>query len=204
MEFNIANEGLAKIKVPVSDIPEYGRKYGFYKPEMETDRNISVSVVSVFSRMFRDRTKREPSLCDLLCATGIRGIRYFLESGIPKIMLNDINENAFSLARENAISNNIDFEITNSDANELLSKNKFDIIDIDPFGSPCYFMDSAARSCSDFSLVCMTATDTAALFRNCPPLLRRCITAPPLFHGGTIRQWVRATRRHAQGGFPPR
>ncbi|MEM2422810.1 MAG: tRNA (guanine(10)-N(2))-dimethyltransferase, partial [Candidatus Bathyarchaeia archaeon] len=56
----------------------------------------------------------------------------------------------------------------NMDANMLLSlyaspKNRFTFIDLDPFGSPAPFLDSALRALKSGGLLSLTATDTAPL-----------------------------------------
>ena len=42
-------------------------------------------------------------------------------------------------------------------------RGEFDVIDIDPFGTPSYFVDSAGYSIKRNSLLCLTATDTSSL-----------------------------------------
>ena len=51
--------------------------------------------------------------------------------------------------------------VTKSDVNVLLSGQRFDAVDLDPFGTPAPFIDSAIRSARRFLMV--TATDTAPL-----------------------------------------
>jgi len=43
----------------------------------------------------------------------------------------------------------------------LMSEARFNVIDVDPFGSPAPFVDAACRSAS--KMLCVTATDTAPL-----------------------------------------
>jgi tRNA (guanine26-N2/guanine27-N2)-dimethyltransferase len=59
-------------------------------------------------------------------------------------------------------------EIYHRDANQLLSQyttfhQKFDVIDIDPFGSPREFIDSTVRALKPPALFCLTATDMPVL-----------------------------------------
>ena len=172
MDYKEISESSVKLRVPVSDIPEHARRLGFYNPEMKTDRDLSVACVSAFSKLFESKFGKKPVACDLLCATGARAVRYAKEVGLS-VCANDSNENALELARQNAQANNVEIEITNADANMLLAERSFDIIDIDPFGSPFPFMDSAARTTGDYGLVCITATDTATLFGVYPEVSER-------------------------------
>ena len=166
-------EGKVKLFVPDVAIPEHGKGIGFYNPAMLVDRNISVCAVYVFAKRFRERYSREPRLCDALSATGVRALRYRIESGVSRVLANDVNERAAELIERNTKLNKADIEIANRDANVLLSERRFDIIDIDPFGSPARFIDATARSLSKFSLLMVTATDTATLYGKYTECCRR-------------------------------
>lgn len=49
------------------------------------------------------------------------------------------------------------------DANKLMKEDiKFDVIDLDPYGTVCPFLDSAMHSCND-TLLCITCTDSRVL-----------------------------------------
>lgn len=106
-----------------------------------------------------------------LTGCGIRGIRFAREvDGVKKVVINDINEKAYQLAKHNVKINRLDKLITvrNEDANLLLARyaaprRRFDVIDIDPFGSPVPFLDSAIRAIRDGGLLALTATDMAPL-----------------------------------------
>lgn len=47
-------------------------------------------------------------------------------------------------------------------------KNRFDIIDLDPYGCPSIFLDSAVQAIEDGGLLLVTATDMAVLAGNSP------------------------------------
>ena len=51
----------------------------------------------------------------------------------------------------------------NGDAKKLMVEAPFQWIDLDPFGSPVSFLDSAVQSISRIGVLEVTATDTAAL-----------------------------------------
>jgi len=161
--FKKVKEGLVEIFAPDVKIPEEGKKYGFYNPRMKMDRDISVAILSVFKDKFRKSS--EISICDLMGGTGIRGIRYKKEVG-GNVVINDINKNSVELIKKNVLLNSLDIKVESEEARFLLhkyrsSKNLFDFIDLDPFGSPATFIDSVAICLKDFSLVGVTATDTS-------------------------------------------
>lgn len=79
------------------------------------------------------------TVCEPLSGTGVRGIRYVIESkAVDKLILNDISKTAVEIIKKNLNLNGVDAEVYNEDANVLLHKLKgvCDVVDIDPFGSP--------------------------------------------------------------------
>lgn len=155
-------------KVVIS-APE-GRIYDasvFYNNEGEMNRDISISAIQAFQKEFKEKI----TVCDALSATGVRGLRYAKEvAGIKKVVLNDKNPMAIKLVRKNIKENKLGkkCDVNNEDANLMMRKNVFIVIDIDPFGSPNIFIDSAARSVYHKGFLCVTATDQSALAGTYP------------------------------------
>lgn len=129
----------------------------FYNPRMELNRDIGIACTAAFSSKNVGMT-----FVDALAATGIRGIRVAKEVGL-KCTVNDWSPEAFKLIEQNIALNGAGeiARASNTNANVLLSKEQFDIVDLDPFGSPVPFLDAASRSAR--KLLCVTATDTAPL-----------------------------------------
>lgn len=46
------------------------------------------------------------------------------------------------------------------------NKNKFDVVDVDPYGSPSPFVDAAVQCVADGGLLMVTATDMVSIFKN--------------------------------------
>ena len=170
----IVQEGEVKALVPkLSAFIEKPSEYApskapvFYNPVMELNRDLAVLAVQAHQKM----VKRKISICEPLAGCGIRGIRFAKEvEGVRKVVINDINEKAYQLAKCNVKMNGLEKLVTvkNGDANLLLARygaprKRFDVIDIDPFGSPVPFLDSAVRAIRDGGLLALTATDTAPL-----------------------------------------
>lgn len=146
-------EASTKLQIP-------GNDKVFFNPEMKLNRDITVSVIKAWPN------KR--TVCDALAGTGAKGIRIANETTAELVVLNDKNPNARKTILANAKLNNLDnVKVEEEDANILLSKSKyskFNVIDIDPFGSPATFIDSACRALlPKDALLCVTATDTGAL-----------------------------------------
>jgi tRNA (guanine26-N2/guanine27-N2)-dimethyltransferase len=139
----------------------------FYNPVMEFNRDLSVLAFKAFQSL----SGHEITICEPLTSQGIRGIRYAAEiDHIKSVLLSDINRNAYELANYNIKLNNLQNKITikNKDANTILSSNaspkkRFDIIDIDPFGTPVPYLDSAFRALKNKGVIAATATDLAPL-----------------------------------------
>ena len=139
----------------------------FYNPVMEFNRDIAVLALQAYQRM----VNQEISACEPLAGCGIRGIRFAKEvEGVKKVIVNDINPEAAKLAEFNVDYNKLAKRVmvVNGEANLLLAQNaaprrRFDFIDVDPFGSPVYYTDSAARAIRNGGLLALTATDLAPL-----------------------------------------
>jgi tRNA (guanine26-N2/guanine27-N2)-dimethyltransferase len=134
---------------------------------MEFNRDLTVLAF----RAYQHIVNREISICEPFTSQGIRGIRFAAEiDGVTRILLSDINTSAFELAKHNIKLNNLEDKIAikQKDANCILScnaspKKRFDIIDIDPFGTPVPYLDSAVTALRNKGLLAATATDLAPL-----------------------------------------
>lgn len=112
------------------------------------------------------------SLLEALAASGIRSMRYALEiNNINEIIANDFDQKAVELIDVNIKLNEVAHIVKSNydDAISLMnqkSRNKkmhFDCIDLDPYGSPSIFLDSAIRSVKNGGLLLVTATDAGPL-----------------------------------------
>jgi len=170
----IIQEGEVKVLVPklrafVKSPSEYAPSKApvFYNPVMEFNRDIAVLALQAYRRTLN----REICVCEPLAGCGVRGIRFAREvEGVEKVIINDINTKAFQLASYNARMNELSERVVvkNEDANFLLGsygapRKRFDAIDIDPFGPPVPYLDSAIRALRNSGLLVLTATDMAPL-----------------------------------------
>jgi tRNA (guanine26-N2/guanine27-N2)-dimethyltransferase len=139
----------------------------FYNPAMELNRDLAVCALQAYQKLM----KYELVACEPLSGCGVRGIRLAKEvEGVRKIVANDISPDAARLAESNVNMNGLMDKVVvcNKDANFLLSsyaapRKRFDYIDIDPFGSPVPYIDSALRALRNGGLLALTATDMAPL-----------------------------------------
>lgn len=179
----IINEGQVKVLVPkLSNYIEKPSDYApskapvFYNPIMELNRDIAVLVLQIYQKIL----ERKLIVCEPMTGCGLRGVRFAVEvDGVYQVLLNDINTKSANLAVFNAELNSVSDKIlvSNEDANLFLSRNaapkkRLDYIDIDPFGTPVHYIDSALRALRNNGLIALTATDMAPL---CGVHPRACI-----------------------------
>ena len=150
-----------EVKVAVPDARD-GASEGagddvFYNPTQELNRDVTVAAL----RAYTEREPRASTYLDAMAASGIRGVRA-AATGFD-VTCADVDPDAVALARENLDQNGLDGEAVERDVNALLyeSETVFDVVDLDPFGTPIPFADAAFANAR--SLVCVTATDTAPL-----------------------------------------
>ncbi len=179
----LVTEGMARIMIP-EVIPSEGetlegarsRAPVFYNPIMKMNRDSAILALGALQK----RLSRPLTICEPMCGTGIRGIRMALEvPGVREAVLGDMSYNAVRLAEENIRMNGVGdrVRVRRMEANLLLSLHarplaRFDYTDIDPYGTPAPFIDTAARATRRDGMVALTATDMAPL---CGVNVRACL-----------------------------
>jgi len=156
LDFVPYREGKVELSVPnpekswqSADVPI------FFNPRAaRVNRDVSALILSVL---------QPKDVLDGMTATGIRGVRYFVESGIPQVYFNDLNKTALQLARRNAEKYHVNAQFFNDDFNLVCLRNRFWAVDLDPFGSPAPFIWSAARTVRSGGYLLVSATDTRPL-----------------------------------------
>ncbi|MFD1642536.1 tRNA (guanine(26)-N(2))-dimethyltransferase [Halohasta litorea] len=151
------SEGGLEIEV---DQPRDGTREGsgdgvFFNPTMELNRDITVAAL----RAYQEREPRVDTYLDAMAASGIRGVRAANEG--YSVTCCDLDSEAAELAGENLARNDLNGEVENRNVNALLHESMFDVVDLDPFGTPIPFADAAFATTRN--MVCVTATDTAPL-----------------------------------------
>ncbi|XP_035695287.1 tRNA (guanine(26)-N(2))-dimethyltransferase-like [Branchiostoma floridae] len=114
------------------------------------------------------------TILEALSATGLRAVRFAKEvPGIKEIVANDLSREAVSSIQKNITHNGVDDMVVanHADASAYMYEHrgkqiKFDVIDLDPYGSPSAFLDSAVQSVKDGGLLCITCTDAAVMCGN--------------------------------------
>ncbi|XP_007103683.1 tRNA (guanine(26)-N(2))-dimethyltransferase isoform X3 [Physeter macrocephalus] len=109
-----------------------------------------------------------------LAASGLRSIRFALEvPGLRSVVANDASARAVDLMHRNVQLNDVAHLVqpSQADARMLMyqhqkASERFDVIDLDPYGSPAPFLDAAVQAVSEGGLLCVTCTDMAVLAGN--------------------------------------
>ncbi|MFO7872644.1 MAG: tRNA (guanine(10)-N(2))-dimethyltransferase [Candidatus Undinarchaeales archaeon] len=158
-------------------IPEKHRKPEksevFYNPKMKMNRSLSVASAKIYFG------KKNISILDPFSATGVRAIRYAKELK-GEILASDVSQNAVDLTEKNAELNDVEIETERVKANVILNRAYFDLVDIDPFGSPAPFLQAASKSVKSKGMLGITATDATALCGVYPKVCLRNYGAVPL------------------------
>ena len=152
-------EGGVDVEVPEArDGASEGSGDGvFFNPTQELNRDVTVAAL----RAYREREPRAETYLDATAASGVRGVRAAADGWT--VTCADRDPEAVELSRSNLARNGLSEagEAVERDANALMHEELFDVIDVDPFGTPIPFADAALANARN--LVCVTATDTAPL-----------------------------------------
>lgn len=164
----IYSEGLAKIEVPDSK-KLLKTNLVFLNEEKKLDRDLHVILVNSLDW-------RSKSYLDLMSASGIRPIRLAKETkAFSRILMNDLKPSAYASMKLNSEANGVKAELYNKNAQTLLSglEESFDAVDIDPFGSPIYYIRDALPRLKNGGILSITATDTGCLSGSFPTAAAR-------------------------------
>jgi tRNA (guanine26-N2/guanine27-N2)-dimethyltransferase len=151
-----------KARLIVSGGPDTPK--AFYNPKMSLNRDIAILFLQSYFP-----ASRHLRVCDPMTGTGVRAVRYLLESpNVLSVLAADKDSETVEAARATVHFNGLEERISvfESDANLLLlnhAKERFDLVDLDPFGSPAPFFESALRATIDDGILAATATDMAPL-----------------------------------------
>ena len=177
-------EGSTSLSVPLMDEP--GMLPAFFNPRGKFTRDVSIVCYRAFSVV---SSRRGFTFADALSGIGARGVRVANEiESSSLVCLNDTNTVSVQLAKESANSNGVyekcrfsNIEVCAFLSNrEPIQGDRFDIVDVDPFGTPSPFVESAIRGTKDGGLLSMSATDSAVLCGVYPMVAIRKYGGAPL------------------------
>ena len=131
----------------------------FINPKAKFSRDATIAYLKLL--------KAPKNILDATSATGIRGIRYMKELNPEYVTFLEINKSVYPYLKKNLVSNGINPDnAVNLSFQEFCNdpeSSKFDVIDVDPFGSPAPYVFDSMKIARNGSILCFTATDTAVL-----------------------------------------
>ena len=130
----------------------------FLNPKAKFLRDISVALIA-------SKAGKGAKVLDATAGTGIRGIRYYLETKAKDLTMLDMNRSAFLAARRNLSLNGAKATLLNTSIQEFANttKERFDFIDVDPFGGITPYVYDIMKVVKDGTHLMLTATDAAVL-----------------------------------------
>jgi tRNA (guanine26-N2/guanine27-N2)-dimethyltransferase len=182
-------EGKTKLLVPTRSLAEDPPPTSpvFFNPAASLNRDITVAVTTATGGT---------TFCDSMAGVGARGLRVAKEVELmAKVSLVDFNSEALRLAQRAAALNGVkrkcEFSVSET-CSYLYSRfgrdQKFDYVDVDPFGTPVRQLQASLGATEDGGILSITATDTAVLCGVYPKVSVRRYGASPLnnqFHHET-------------------
>ncbi|KAK7340684.1 hypothetical protein VNO77_21394 [Canavalia gladiata] len=116
------------------------------------------------------RELKPPRVLEALSASGLRALRYAREiEGIGQVVALDNDKASVEACRRNIKFNGsvacskVESHLADARVYMLTHPKEFDVVDLDPYGSPSVFLDSAVQSVVDGGMLMCTATDMAVL-----------------------------------------
>ncbi|KAJ7974284.1 tRNA (guanine(26)-N(2))-dimethyltransferase [Quillaja saponaria] len=113
---------------------------------------------------------KPPRVLEALSASGLRALRYAREvDGIGQVVALDNDKVSVEACRRNIKFNGsvacskVESQLADARVYMLTHPKEFDVVDLDPYGSPSVFLDSAVQSVVDGGMLMCTATDMAVL-----------------------------------------
>jgi tRNA (guanine26-N2/guanine27-N2)-dimethyltransferase len=160
-EMEEVREGTTRLMVPQARTESGpGKRMGrvFYNRQMAFNRDVSVMFFSHPELKFR-------TAFDAMAATGARSVRIMNEvRPETEFHINDWDAEAFQVIQRNVELNGLTRCVPrNDDMRCILARERFDYIDLDPFGTPAPFLHPAIQALKRNGVLAVTATDTAPL-----------------------------------------
>ncbi|KAI1945745.1 RNA methyltransferase tRNA(m5U54)methyltransferase [Ophidiomyces ophidiicola] len=148
-------------------------------PEVSISEEASVVAKPDTSERFEEgkREWRPPfKILDALSATGLRALRYAKELPfVTQVIANDLSAAAINSMKANIQHNSVEKIVQPNKGDacaymysvlgpQKMDENgsffgKFDVVDLDPYGTAAPFMDAAVQAVADGGMLCVTCTD---------------------------------------------
>ena len=157
-------EGTTRLIVPEASLTSVPPPTSpeIFNPVASLNRDVTVAIAAAAGGS---------TFCDSMAGAGARGVRVANEVGsATEVTMVDFNHEALSLARRSASLNRVSgkCKFAESETSSYLfsrygRSQRFDCVDVDPFGTPVGQMQAALSATAEGGILSLTATDTAVL-----------------------------------------
>ncbi len=131
----------------------------FYNPAMSFTRDLDVAVL----RVAAGEKRRRLQVWEALAASGIRSVRWLNETeAVAGLVATELNPEALGYLRRNLRPWDR-ARVLCQDARHPELSERFDWVDLDPYGTPAPFLPAAVERLELGGILSVTATDTAVL-----------------------------------------
>ncbi|KAL0424519.1 UNVERIFIED_CONTAM: putative tRNA (guanine(26)-N(2))-dimethyltransferase 2 [Sesamum radiatum] len=166
----VADESAVKQEADVESARSNGRLNGECEVSDEIFQDEPCSVSDDKQDRKGPKELKPPRVLEALSASGLRSIRYAREvDGIGQVVALDNTKASVEACRRNIKFNGsmacskVESQLADARVYMLTHPKEFDVVDLDPYGTPSTFLDSAVQSVVDGGILMCTATDMAVL-----------------------------------------
>ncbi|XP_009624965.1 tRNA (guanine(26)-N(2))-dimethyltransferase 1-like isoform X3 [Nicotiana tomentosiformis] len=169
----VPDKSVSEMEPPADSVQYNGKSNDGYEllEEMSSDEPCSISGAPTRNLQGKDREELKPArVLEALSASGLRALRYAREvEGIGQVVALDNDKVSVEACRRNIRFNGavacskLESHLADARVYMLTHPKEFDVVDLDPYGSPSLFLDSAVQSVADGGILMCTATDLAVL-----------------------------------------
>ncbi|XP_049366997.1 probable tRNA (guanine(26)-N(2))-dimethyltransferase 1 [Solanum verrucosum] len=168
----VPDESVSEMEPPADSSQHNGMSSDGCKllEEMSQDEQCSISDVQTRNLRRKDLELKPARVLEALSASGLRALRYAREvEGIGQVVALDNDKVSVESCRRNIRFNGsvacskLESHLADARVYMLTHPKEFDVVDLDPYGSPSVFLDSAVQSVVDGGILMCTATDLAVL-----------------------------------------
>ncbi|MEL6495739.1 MAG: tRNA (guanine-N1)-methyltransferase [Cyanobacteria bacterium J06623_7] len=142
----------------------------FYNPQNQFVRDLGVLAAAVYRQDYGSLR-----VLDTLAATGVRSLRYCLESNADYVWVNEGNHQLNSTIQQNlSLGLNADrYQLTHQDAHRVFfqcyqERDYYDLVDVDCFGSAVPYLNTMLWATKIGGLMYLTSTDGRTLTGHPP------------------------------------
>ncbi|GFY82918.1 N2,N2-dimethylguanosine tRNA methyltransferase [Actinidia rufa] len=169
----VSSENASNLEAPTESNTHNEKSNGECEESEEITQEESCSISEEPVTIPEGKGRRElkpPKVLEALSASGLRALRYAREvEAIGQVVALDNDKASVEACRRNIKFNGsvacakVESNLTDARVYMLTHPKEFDVVDLDPYGSPSAFLDSAVQSVVDGGMLMCTATDMAVL-----------------------------------------